>query len=238
MTVLAVTDVCCPTTEGLVIPQPKATAEEIYVTLRDRICLLSYPPGLILRETELAEEFGVSRTPLRAVLQRLAHGGLIESRDGVGTVVTDLDDQQVYDIYQMRLKIAEMIGSLAPHPLTSAHAQTADALRSRAAVITQSFDLQEYWQINHDLHGLISKIIGNQALRQMWDHFYFQAARIWYRHVRDNSEGVARALEAELQDVTRAMSENDPVALGYVQRNHIAYGFKRLQQAATESDRQ
>jgi DNA-binding GntR family transcriptional regulator len=44
---------------------------EIYRTIKDRILFLEYKPGQILNENTLAEEFGVSRTPLREVLSRL-----------------------------------------------------------------------------------------------------------------------------------------------------------------------
>ena len=203
-------------------------ATTIFETLRDRICLLEYPPGTLLREAALAREFGVSRTPIRAVLQRLSHLGLIESRDGVGTIVTDPTFQEIREIYQMRIRLAELIGTMAPHPFRPEHGQALEHLQLRAAALQEHFDIREYWHINHDLHFLIARTIGNSALRQMWDHLYFQAARIWYQHARSDPEGVAMSLAAELAEVGRAIEENDATALGYIQRNHIAYGLARL----------
>ncbi len=207
----------------------RVPADAVFRILRDRICLLDYPPGTLLREAELAAEFGVSRTPIRAVLQRLAQVGLIESRDGVGTIVTDLTFEEIRDTYRMRLKIAELIGQMDPRPFTPEQGRAADALRQRAAALTESFDIAAYWRINHDLHFLISDVIGNAALRQIWDHLYFQAARMWYRHARGDPAGVTVSLVAELDEVERAIAENDAVALGYVQRNAIAYGLSRLE---------
>ena len=206
----------------------KPSAERMFDILRDRICLLDYPPGMKLREADLAAEFGVSRTPVRAILQRLAQAGLIASRDGVGTVVTDLTPEEVRDIYLMRLKIAELIGELSPREFSADLKEQSGRLLERAERLAERFAIEEYWRINHDLHFMIAGIIGNSALRQMWDHFYFQAARIWYRRARADSTGVAEALRAELEEVHRAICEEDPVALGYVQRNHIAWGLKRL----------
>ncbi|NQV47059.1 MAG: GntR family transcriptional regulator [Rhodospirillaceae bacterium] len=211
-------------------PTPeRLPADAIFQILRDRICLLDYPPGTVLRETELAKAFGVSRTPIRAVLQRLAHGGLIESRDGVGTIVTDLTFDEIRDIYRLRLKIAELIGQMSPRPLTEADGDAAENLRQRAEALLETFDITEYWQINHDLHLLISGVIGNAALGQIWDHLYFQAARMWYQHARSEPKNVAASLVAELAEVNRAIAENDAVALGYSQRNYIAYGLARLE---------
>ena len=63
------------------------TKEDIYDELRMRICLLDLAPGSRLNERDLAAEFGISRTPMRAVLQRLEHDRLIDSQHGRGTTV-------------------------------------------------------------------------------------------------------------------------------------------------------
>ncbi|MGH1484160.1 MAG: GntR family transcriptional regulator, partial [Geminicoccales bacterium] len=70
---------------------PRQRAKQIYEELRGRICLLDYEPGAIIKERELANEFGVSRTPLRRVLQKLESDGLVLSKQGHGTVVTEID---------------------------------------------------------------------------------------------------------------------------------------------------
>ena len=59
--------------------------------LRQRICLSDPSEEWLLHEGRLGQEFGVSRTPVRQVLQRLAFEGLVETRSGIGTVVTALD---------------------------------------------------------------------------------------------------------------------------------------------------
>lgn len=206
----------------------RLTTAEIYQILRDRICLLKYPPGTVLRESTLAAEFGVSRTPIRAVLQQLAHSDLVESRDGVGNLVTDPDFEQIRDIYQMRLKMAELIGQMNPKKFTARHLTLIKALELRAKQLTSQFAIEEYWQINHELHQLIVSVIGNSALKQMCDALYFQAARIWYQHAQENPAGVVEPLQAELSEMRRAIEQRDAVAFGYIQRNYIAYGFGQL----------
>lgn len=213
---------------------PKFDAALIFRTLRDRICLLDYPPGTVLREADLATEFGVSRTPLRSVLQRLAHDGLIESRDGVGTIVTAPDFDYVRDVYRMRLRIAELIGHMDPLPIRSEHLAAAEALVARARRLVDRFDAAEYWSINHDEHVLIADIIGNLALKEMWDRLYYQAARMWYSHAHRNAEGVCDDLLAELIETRNAIAQGDAIAIGYIQRNHIAFGFRRLEAENSE----
>lgn len=204
------------------------TTKSIFQVLRERICLLDYPPSTVLREATLASEFGVSRTPIRTALQQLAHAGLIESRDGVENIVTDPDFTEIQNIYEMRLKIAELIGQLTPKPVLPQYQQSAERLCLRANMLIERFDIQQYWQINHELHSLIGDLIGNSALRKIWDSLYFQSTRIWYRHALAFPSNVAAALVSALNEVSQAFTENDATALGYIQRNHIAYGLQRL----------
>ena len=90
----------------------------MYDALRTRICLLDYAPGQRLSEEKLAEEFGVSRTPLRRVLGRLESEGLLESVQSVGTIVTDVDIEELAQAYQLRMELAELIGRLSPASVT------------------------------------------------------------------------------------------------------------------------
>ena len=201
----------------------------LFDTLRDRICLLDYPPGAVLGEAALAREFGVSRTPIRAVLQRLAQDGLIEPRDGVGTIVTAPDFAEIRDIYLMRQKIAALIGEMAPRSASAADVAAIDALIARTRAVVERFEIGEYWRINHDKHFLVARVIGNRVLAEMWDRLYFQAARMWYGHARRRPDGVAEALLAELAETRTAFARDDALAIGFVQRNHIAYGLQRLE---------
>lgn len=209
----------------------KHTTASIFETLRDRICLLDYPPGTILREAALAKEFGISRTPIRAVLQRLEHGSLVTVRDGVGTIVTDLDRAELNDIYEMRLKIAELIGVLSPRKITPADETLAIGLLKRARQLVTNYSASEYWQINHAQHALIADLIGNSVLREVWDQLYYRSARFWYREASNTPDGVVQDLVAELGEITRAFRARDTVAVGYIQRNFIAFGFARLKSA-------
>jgi len=71
-------------------------------------CLLDFPPGAVLSEANLANEFDVSRTPIRRVLHRLEFEGLVDIRNGVGTLVTDIDLQTFKETYDLRMRLAEL----------------------------------------------------------------------------------------------------------------------------------
>jgi DNA-binding GntR family transcriptional regulator len=208
----------------------KTVVAEIQSRILERICFLDYPPGGQLKESVLAKEFGVSRTPVRDALSRISHLGLVETRNGVGTVVVALSRDEIAQVYEMRLHLATLIGRLSPVEIRQAHKDRAYDLLQRARRLAAGFDPREYVVLNHRLNHLIIDLIGNASLRSFWRQTYFQAASTWHRVAAIVGADVARSLVDELVDINTALAQNDVEALGYLQRIHIGYGYQRIKQ--------
>jgi DNA-binding GntR family transcriptional regulator len=205
-------------------------ATVVYEEIRNRICMLRYPPGYLIHENRLAQELGISRTPVRQVLQKLEIEGFVETRSGVGTTVTGVDYATFRDVYALRLKLAELIGELSPNTPTPALARAMQSLLERAQRLRETRDTEEFWQVNHNRQSLISSLIGNTALRELYDSFYYRTARVWYEVLAENWDQQIDALCAELQDLIRAITSGDPKAVAYVERNHLSYYMTMLGQ--------
>jgi DNA-binding GntR family transcriptional regulator len=204
-------------------------ADVAYEEIRNRICMLQYPPGYLIHENRLAQEFGVSRTPVRQALQKLEIEGFVETRSGVGTTVTGVDFAAFRDVYALRLRLAELIGDLTPNLPTSVHAQSMQALLAQAQQLKETRDTEAFWRINHTRQTLISSLIGNAALRELYDSYYYRTARVWYEALALIWDEQIDALCAELQDLTRAIGCGDPKAVAYVERNHLRYYLTLLE---------
>lgn len=208
----------------------KVDAAAIQRVLLERICLLHYKPGDQLKEAELAREFGVSRTPVRDALNRISHLGMIESRNGVGTVVVGLSPEQIRHVYEMRLELACLIGRLSPATPNLGQLGALQTLLDRAHALRANFDADEYVLINHELHEVIASLIGNTSLRSMWLQTYVQAASTWHQVAEIMETEVAEALVQELTDLVIAVKQGDTEAVGYIQRVHISYGFAKIKE--------
>lgn len=206
----------------------KSTAETIQAELLQRICFLDYIPGDQLKEAELALEFGVSRTPVRDAISRISHLGLVETKNGVGTVVVALSVAKVHHVYEMRLELAALIGSSSPRAITASDLETAKNLLAAATALSNNFHPRHYVELNHRLHQLIASLIGNSVLQSFWWQTYYQAASTWYRVSNLIGSKVARALIDELRDIIVALENNNVAAIGYIQRTHIGYGYNRV----------
>jgi DNA-binding GntR family transcriptional regulator len=196
--------------------------QRIYRQVRERICLLHYPPGTVLSEAALAAEFGVSRTPVRRVLQRLSFDGLVEIKNGVGTIVTDIDLKTFKDTYDLRMRLAEMMGELSPAPVTEAGLQKMAHLIERARILRRKRDVEEYARIANALEEVLIALIGSTPLREMTDLLYYRVARIWFTFLPNlNWDDVGAAQVAELTEIHAAMKRNDMEGVGRIRRDYL-----------------
>ena len=194
----------------------------IHGELRRRICLLDYPPGTVLSEVVLASEFGVSRTPIRRVLHKLEFEGLVQIKNGVGTIVTDIDIKTFKETYDLRMRLAELMGDLSPVVVTKEHLAQLDRLIARAKKLQKKQDVEGYGRLANDLQETLSSLTGSAPLREVIELFYFRVARIWFTFLPklDWTEIMSAQL-AELNEIREAMARNDLRGVGQVRSLHL-----------------
>lgn len=134
----------------------------VYESLRESIRSGRLPPGERLRETEIAEKLGVSRTPVREALRRLQSDGLVTFAPWRGMTVAELDLQQLEELYDMR----EVLESAAAR-FAAANASAADVAWLRSLLDDQAkagSDSEALERINRELHDAIYRAAHNRYL--------------------------------------------------------------------------
>lgn len=217
------------------LTKPQARIERIYQDIRRKICLLDYAPGRVLREQDLAEEFGVSRTPIRHVLNRLAVDGLVESRQGVGTTVTTIEFKDLLDVYYVRATLAEAIGDSEPVAPAPEVFEALNGLSERCGLLSGKVNLRGFGEINIGLHSQILTIIRNRPLRETSDRLFYQTARIWFQILpRFSWDRAVLELRQEIEEVRDALTRNDLKAVGLIHRNRLSTVMILLQKVLYE----
>ena len=204
--------------------------DRIYKVVRERICLLEYAPGTLLNEGLLAHEFGVSRTPMRNVLQRLNYEGLLETRNGVGTIVTDVNFKTFKDIYELRMRLSEMLGVLSPIEPTPETIAGIKRLRKRVDSLKECpKDLSAYARLCNELHEAVLELIGNEALREVTDLLYYRVARIWLTFLDhlDWREEI-EIMQHEVSEILRALEIGDMRGVGNTRRQYLYMMLTRI----------
>ena len=203
--------------------------ERMYKILRDRICLLDYPPGSHLSEEELAREFEVSRTPVRRVLARLEAEGLVQSVHGVGTLVTDVNIEELQQVYYLRMELALLVGKLAPIPRTPADLDRIRALIKRCDPDLVDLDQRAFLRLNMDFFLEMNSMTGNQPLREICERLYFQVARVVLKMMPQlGLVEEFNAFRREMEEILAAAEIGDWESIGHLRRAHISMSFRRM----------
>lgn len=205
--------------------------DRIHEDIRNRICLLEYPPGEKLSEVELAEEFGISRTPLRRVLARLEDEGLVTSVHGVGTMVTDIEMEELAQVYRLRKELVLLQTSLDVAPPNSAYIARVEALLARAEALKTAPSAKAFSTLDRDMFLTLLELTANTPLRTMSKRLYFRTARIWLQQVTASKIDLMQEIEVyarEVRDILEALKLGDLDAVGHMRRSHISLSFARM----------
>ena len=128
----------------------QSSGELAYEALISALRKGAYEPGGRLREEEVAERLGLSRTPVREALRRLEAHGIVEHRPRIGAVIRTLNHTEIVELYEMRIVLERTAAQMAA--LHGAPAEF-DALASlNAAIEQQREDPARSSAINQDFH--------------------------------------------------------------------------------------
>ena len=174
-------------------------------------------------------EFEVSRTPLRRVLTRLESEVLLRAEQGVGTIVTDVDIEALLQVYQLRMELAELIGTLTPIAVKEIDLPTFNQFSARGRALVKRPTIREFSELNMDFVHAVFRLTDNKPLREISERLYYQTARIWIKSIPHmDLLAESEVFYQEIQSVLQALSIGDLSAVGHIQRTHISMSFTRL----------
>lgn len=200
----------------------------IYQTLRDRICSVEYPPGSTLRETALAEEFNVSRTPIRNALTALEHDGLLSVKHGVGNIVSLVEPDELVEIYTVRMILAQAAGDYFTSPFPPGTLEQFEGYKEAFRAVRIG-DVVGFGRANNQYYTGLTGLIANTCLRDTMLKLFFQTSRMWLVSLPSLDWGeVIEAVSDELDELIRLIHLEDPIGLGLAARNHVFMTRKRV----------
>jgi DNA-binding GntR family transcriptional regulator len=215
----------------------KIDFQSLYQNIRTRIYTLDYPPGEALREEELANEFGVSRTPIRQVLQILEYEGLVNSRPGVGSIVTTIDLRALKEVYALRLKLVELIGELSSPRIQPDKIEKLERLLKEINKMRDCYDPKALALLYLTFHEEIMSLVTNRPLAKISDQLFHQTARVWLQILPElDWKDEVEAFYEEVRDVIKALRAKDMVAMASVRRNHMALLLVRINRYLSSAD--
>ncbi|MES2172023.1 MAG: GntR family transcriptional regulator [Actinomycetota bacterium] len=140
-------------------------SDRAYTALREQILDGDLPAGTVLAEVEQSVRLGVSRTPLREALTRLASESLVSGHSGRGVVVTDVSIERVNELFEVRQALEEQAARLAARrrdPAVFQHLQR--EFRTAHELLGTDEGLRRYYDLVQRLDDAIDEATGNAFL--------------------------------------------------------------------------
>jgi DNA-binding GntR family transcriptional regulator len=150
--------------------------DQVLAGLRKAIISGDYPPGERLTEDRLAEDFGVSRNPIREALRVAEAEGFVVILPRRGAVVASPSSATIDDIFAVRERLEPLAARLAAERATSGDVTTLRAVLEQARLATEHQDLRRVAELNSALHLQILEMSGNPWLASI--------AKALYLHVQ------------------------------------------------------
>jgi len=201
---------------------PRALYEEVAELLRQRIFSNQLAPGSWIDELKLAEEYGISRTPLREALKVLASEGLVTMKVRRGAYVTEINAKDQRDVYHL-LSLLE--ADAASVVAASASAEQLQDLQSlHQALVAAVADTDEFFELNERFHMRLLEIADNRWRDQLVADLR-KVMKLNRHHSLLKSGRVAESLR-EHQALMDALLARDPHLSAQRMREHFANGLE------------
>lgn len=201
---------------------------QVYQILRNEIFIGKKKPGERLIESKIAQEIGVSRSPVREAIRLLEHEGLVVNADGVLTIFP-LTVEAIGDLYQCRIAVESYAAFLATRNITEEDIKELSRLLETALDAEKKKDSYAAVVVNTKFHMLINRACGNKHILEISERMLVQShlARniLFTIHKRPSSY-----LE-EHGNIIEAIKGRDPKEAELLMRRHIEHVWEYLQDA-------
>jgi DNA-binding GntR family transcriptional regulator len=192
--------------------------EIAFDSIREAILEGRYQPGQRLVSDELAKELGVSRMPIREALHRLQVVGLVTSAPHRGTVVSELSEPEIVEVYHIRAVLEGLAARMATPNLTAADLQHLSDLLDEMDRYTPALDMNKILQLNHEFHRILWDAAHAPRLVALMENLYDASRR--FRRTSLNLPGRTEQTAREHRRILQALIDRDVCAADRFANEH------------------
>lgn len=205
---------------AIALADRKLLHETVIDRLRDMIVQGELAPETKLNERVLAEQLGISRTPLREAFKYLASEGLVELLPNRGAAVAPLKPEKVKEIFVVLGALEALAGELVCRNASDADIAEIRALHYQMVAHYARGELAQYFRCNQQIHMRIVECAGNATLAQVYRGLNAHAKRARYM-ANLSHERWDKAVK-EHEEIIEALGRRDSARLQTMLRDHLA----------------
>jgi DNA-binding GntR family transcriptional regulator len=205
----------------------KSIRDQIYEAIQESIVNNSYKPGEELQIDRLAEEFGVSTTPIREALIRLESSGLVNLIPNKGARVTAFREEDIRDTWEIRKLLEPYAAGLTAALDVNLEIQELNAALETLEKGTQDGNL--YIKSDIRLHELLYTHLSNELLKETLHNILQRSMRMRYfaEDVSKMHDQVVQEVISEHKQILQALTARDRERTIEAVRRHIENGERR-----------
>lgn len=200
--------------------------QEAYLKIRNWILDGTLAPGIQLRDKELAEELGVSRTPIREALLRLEEEGFVQTKPNRATLVTKIDFHSAFHLYSIVWTLERLALSQAFGSVTEPHVQMMVEANERFLQKMKTRDRLAALEADYDFHSVYVKLSHNQELEKVISEIKQKLKRLDLYYF-DKIKDAALSYEEHVQ-IIKALQDKDLDAALHAVENNWKNSFSRF----------
>jgi DNA-binding GntR family transcriptional regulator len=197
----------------------KPLREIVFESLREAIINGHLKPGERMMEIQLAEEMGVSRTPIREAIRKLELEGFVVMIPRKGAYVAGISLKDIADVFEIRVALEGLAAALAAERMTEAELEELERILVKKAEAVEANDLEEVVEADTEFHDLLYKSSRNQRLSQIISNLREQIQRFRATSLADPRR-MRESLE-EHKKIVEALSERNIATAQAAAQEHI-----------------
>lgn len=203
-----------------------ALYEEVAERLRAAIFAHELAPGSWIDEQALADEFGISRTPMREALKVLASEGLVELKPRRGCYVTELSDTDLDQIFPVMALLEGRAAFEATVNMNPASWKMLDDIHAQLERYAANGDANRFFEANDAFHTALQDIASNRWLKQLIEDAR-KVIKLTRRQSLEAEGRIDRSL-AEHRQVMKAIKSGEPNHAAQAMHDHLLSGRAAL----------
>ena len=206
--------------------EARSLKDRVYDELEEEILSGKLKSGDPLTELALCKRLGVSRTPIRGALQRLADEGLVDMLPNRGAVVLGVTEGDLIDIYTIRMRLEGLAAANAAERMTAADKDRLQGLVDLAEFYIQKGDIEELKELDTEFHKIIYRASGNRMLGSMLENMHKSIKT--YRKLSLSVTERNRDSQREHRDIFDAIKRGDSAEADRLAREHISAALSNI----------
>jgi DNA-binding GntR family transcriptional regulator len=204
-------------------------AEGLSARVRQEIEQMIYagdlPPGSRVNEYALAEQFGVSRGPVREATRALVEAGLLIADPGRGAFVRQMSEVEVAETYDVRALLTGLLCSRAAERRTEAELRQLEIFVEKMEEAIAAGQIAEYYRVNVDFHALINRIADHGCAQRIYNDLIRET------HSLRRSLSSPGETNSEHRAIVDAIRRGDAAEARRLGEEHVLHGKKRWRES-------